>query len=184
MGGHVIMAGQCLDELKDMIDEKYAPVFNEVYDLWDKYHLNDLHPECEHQAALGWREMGREEVELKKFVLTREAIRQKNALERRSLDALKAGKTVKLSEDEQVVASLAYSVKTIEDLLDSIRQFYELDAVERKARGWLQADEFDLGLLGKPCPICGYRYGHGWNYLPIPKEDEKRVLRLFEEKAA
>jgi hypothetical protein len=30
--------------------------------IWNKYHLNDKNPECEHQRALGWREEAREDL--------------------------------------------------------------------------------------------------------------------------
>ena len=28
--------------------------------------------------------------------------------------------------------------------------------------GWIRPDEHPNGLLGKPCPVCGYRYGSAW----------------------
>lgn len=34
------MCGQCLDELSELIDD---PVFTQIYWLWKRYHLNDLH---------------------------------------------------------------------------------------------------------------------------------------------
>jgi hypothetical protein len=38
----IVRGGQCLDEIK-----KYRSkdkLFNEIYDLWKKYHLNSMHP--------------------------------------------------------------------------------------------------------------------------------------------
>lgn len=34
------MCGQCLDSLSELIDD---PVFTQIYWLWKRYHLNDLH---------------------------------------------------------------------------------------------------------------------------------------------
>lgn len=34
--------------------------------------------------------------------------------------------------------------------------------------GFEQGNE--LGLLGKPCPVCGYKYGHSWVKEDIPEE--------------
>jgi hypothetical protein len=40
-----------LDVFSDGWDEEVLTVFSII---WDKYHLNELHAECEHQAILGW----------------------------------------------------------------------------------------------------------------------------------
>lgn len=36
----IVCGGQCLDEIAQYVK---TPVFKEVYDLWNKYHLNDMH---------------------------------------------------------------------------------------------------------------------------------------------
>lgn len=71
-------------------------------DLWDRYHLNDMRPECEHQRAAGWPQMAR-------------------------------------------------------TILDT-----------GKARGWTTYSDDPRGLLGKPCEVCGYKYGHAWNTEKLP----------------
>jgi hypothetical protein len=38
--GECEYCGQCLDSLSELIDD---PVFTQVYWLWKRYHLNDLH---------------------------------------------------------------------------------------------------------------------------------------------
>lgn len=42
--------------------------------------------------------------------------------------------------------------------------------------GWVRPAEHPDGLLGKPCPVCGYRYGTEWKHEPLPQEiiDEVR----------
>lgn len=103
--GGMGMGGQCCADLL-----KYFPNDNKaarMVEIWQKYHLNDRHPECEHQRELGWREMASEAV---------------------SVD----GKT--------------------------------------KSRGWLYEVEHESGLLCKPCPVCGYKCGSEWKYMPIPAD--------------
>ncbi len=34
--------------------------------------------------------------------------------------------------------------------------------------GWVRPDEHPAGLLTKPCPTCGYRYGTAWKYEEVP----------------
>ena len=50
---------------------------------------------------------------------------------------------------------------------------------ETKTLGWLKQTEHPDGLLCRPCPVCGYKYGTEWRYMPIPEEDEKIILKLL-----
>ena len=99
----IIMGGQCCDEiLKYFRHDKKAA---RMVEIWRQYHLNDMHPECEHQRELGWREMAVEAI-------------------------------------------------TVEGA--------------KKTKGWTY--EKDGGILCKPCPVCGYKYGSAWQYMPIPAD--------------
>ncbi len=57
----ILMGGQCFDELlNDYPELKDNDVFMEVYDLWNSYHLNDMHagtPEQE-KAIEEWKSQG------------------------------------------------------------------------------------------------------------------------------
>ena len=44
----IIMGGQCLDTLAEYVK---TPLFTEIYDLWQKYHLNDLNAGTPEQTA-------------------------------------------------------------------------------------------------------------------------------------
>jgi hypothetical protein len=114
-GSHtdIVMGGQCLDELAKYI---HTPEFKKILRFWRLYHLNGMHPECEHQHALGWAE--------------------------------KAGQKVKIFGEE-------------------------------KALGWLTPEEHPDGLLGRACPVCGYKYGHDWKYFPIPESDLNEIRELL-----
>lgn len=35
---------------------------------------------------------------------------------------------------------------------------------------WVRPGEHPDGLLGKPCEVCGYRYGTAWLYEPVPED--------------
>ncbi|VVB60569.1 Uncharacterised protein [uncultured archaeon] len=35
---------------------------------------------------------------------------------------------------------------------------------------WKRPGENPKGLLTKPCPVCGYKYGTSWLYEPLPEE--------------
>ena len=36
--------------------------------------------------------------------------------------------------------------------------------------GWVRLDDHPDGLLGKPCPTCGYKYGTKWLFEEVPDE--------------
>lgn len=118
----IVCGGQCLDAIAKHVKD---PVFCEILRLWHLYHLNDMHPECVHQAAAGWVERAAEMVTVPGYL----------------------GKTT------------------------------------QKRLGWLTEKEHPEGLLGRACPVCGYKYGTAWKYFPIPDEDEKIILDLLRDAA-
>lgn len=52
---------------------------------------------------------------------------------------------------------------------------------ETKTLSWVKPSEHPDGLLCKPCPVCGYKYGTSWLLMPIPEVDKKAIKKLFEE---
>lgn len=53
----IVCGGQIFEELKNRPIGK-RPLMKEIIDLWENYHLNDLHAGCEHQRNLGWEKDG------------------------------------------------------------------------------------------------------------------------------
>lgn len=174
----IICAGQCLDALEPYF--RNNPLYMEILRLWENYHLNGMHPECEHQAKLGWREIAKKPVTLYKWKLNYEAIKEQNAAEKMAKAALQEGKTFTPTEHETFMANLGYKITTAEDKLpEDIAKYYKPDGTETKTCGWLYETEHPEGILGKPCPVCGYKYGTAWNYFPIPKEDEDIIYKIL-----
>lgn len=169
--------GQCLDEIAQYIDDEQ---FKIIYRLWKLYHLNDMHPECEHQAELGWLEKAKKKVNIYTFTMTTEAINAQHKLEHEILDAAKVGKPYYTTADEQILLGLTYSIKSYTDTLHEIfARYYKISNVELKALGHLTVSEHPEGILCRSCPTCGYKYGTKWLYRPIPAEDEKIILELL-----
>lgn len=174
-----ICGGQCLDTIAQYIKN---PTFKQIFRLWNLYHLNDMHPECEHQAAAGWREKAAEKMTLYKFTMTTEAITEQNRTKSAVLRAAQDGETLRLSKEKRLVLGLDYSITShSETLPETIAPYYKLKSTETKALGWLRESEHPDGILCKPCPVCGYAYGSKWVYFPIPEEDEKIIYKLLEE---
>ncbi len=177
-----IRGGQCLDTIAQYIKN---PTFKQIFRLWNLYHLNDMHPECEHQAAAGWQEKAAEKVTLYKFTMTTEAITEQSRTKSAALRAAQDGETLRLSKEKRLILGLNYSITHhSETLPETIAQYYKLKSTETKTLGWLRESEHPNGILCKPCPVCGYAYGSKWVYFPIPEEDEKIIYKLLEEATA
>jgi hypothetical protein len=52
----------------------------------------------------------------------------------------------------------------------NMSKMLELPGGEKKEAGWVTPDEHPEGLLEKPCPVCGYKYGSAWNKESIPDD--------------
>lgn len=50
-----------------------------------------------------------------------------------------------------------------------------------KGTGWLNESEHPQGVLCKPCPECGYKYGTKWMYEAIPQEIIDELISLTSE---
>lgn len=182
----VVCSGQCLDTIAEYISD---PVFTEIHRLWKLYHLNDMHPECEHQHALEWHKLAKEDVTLYHWALTSDVLRQQYEIKELALNALKSYETFTPTKEQAHIYALPYSITTEEDKLNAEqREFYEPKKAlyasgdrhkEVKKLGWLSEKEHSRGFLSKPCPVCGYKYGSSWVYYPIPAGDEKIILNLL-----
>lgn len=182
----IICGGQCLDSIAGYID---SPLYSEILRLWKLYHLNDMHPECEHQHAAGWHKIANKKVTLYHWRLTREAMSEQKAVERAALTALRYGKIFKPTTKQAFFAALSYSLTTFTKTPpENIAKYYEPKKplyagdsghTETKALGWLHQNEHPDGILSKPCPVCGYKYGTSWIHFPIPAEDKAIIYRIL-----
>lgn len=173
----IVAGGQCLDTIAPYMKDL---LFFEILRLWKRYHLNDMHPECTHQADAGWREIASKEVPIYHYTMTLDAIKAQNAVKNKVLEAAKHGESCKLPEPERVVLALDYSIKThMPSLPSHLSPYYELKKTETKRLGWLKESEHPDGILSKACPVCGYRYGSSWVYFPIPPNDEAVIYTLL-----
>ncbi len=178
-GGCRGSAGQCREEIAagtpaEGWDEEMLKKFS---DIWKRWHLNDLRAACEHQRELGWETEAMQEVTIYHYRLTDEAIRKKREAEKAALDALRNGEAFTPSEEQVMYAALPASAKSFGKKFDS--PYYEPKKIlytgdtgptERQTRGWIRYDENPIGILCKPCPVCGYKYGTSWNKEEVPQE--------------
>lgn len=165
-GNRFIMGGQCLDHIKeefyDQLENK--ELFDKILTLWEKYHLNDTNPWCEHN---NYGEGIQKDVTLHSLYPTDEYERLSRVRELppRHLEVTDAGM--------KNVPKALYDYSSY----DKKRNMH----VGKKSTGWITYDEkySPDGLIGKPCPVCGCKYGHEWYYKPIEKNDLETMEALL-----
>lgn len=51
-----------------------------------------------------------------------------------------------------------------------VKMYKHTTTTEEKALGWLRTEVHPEEILGKECPVCGYKYGSGWLYESVPSD--------------
>lgn len=169
--------GQCLDEISERIIP--STTFDKIYRLWQLYHLNDMHPECEHQHTLGWQDDASTQVIVRQYFRTIDTIKQCDKIKDKILDFAKQQIPYIPTDEEASYLNLKPYITTYDEELNDTH--YKLHSTDYKTRGWLSINETPLGLIGKQCPVCGYKYGTSWIKFDIPEEDTKIILELLGE---
>lgn len=147
--------------------------------VWDAWHLNDARAGCEHQRK-EWNIT--EGITIHHFrlkVAVSEAIRE---CERAATNCIAAGQTYKPTKEDTRRANLARTIthdsaelppELINDYTPNFPQYAgdtHNRAYEKKMACWVRPEEHPKGLLCKPCPTCGYKYGSAWLREELPTE--------------
>lgn len=164
----IIMGGQCVDTVWEKYGRQLTnkKLYREIMTLWEKYHLNDTNAWCEHQ---NYGNGIHKDITIHKLSGNEEydRISKIRELPDRYLKVTDEGlKNVPMALYEYSSYDLKKGTNT-----------------EVKSNGWITYDEkySPEGLIGKECPICGAKYGHGWYYMPIAENDLARIKELLGE---
>ncbi len=173
-------AGQCVGSIRDgepNTKEGWTrEMVDKFCDIWGRWHLNDLNPCCKHQRELGWIDQAREPMYKYHYKLRREAADKKRMVEKSAMSHLRDGISFAPTAEQSFYARLDNFIdgyKPVEeDLADYYEPFWSISrgAIERTERGFVRFDEDDQGILLKPCPVCGYKYGTAWQTEEIPQD--------------
>lgn len=152
---------------------------NKLLDIWDKWHLNDMNPACEHQEALGW---GNKKLKIAKLKLDYEkAGKKQNEIEKKVLEQIKKTGTSSITEEERILLALPYFLSVPEEKIPEY-PLYKVDSTEEKTSGWVYEKDHPEGVLSKPCPTCGYKYGTAWKKREVPQDVIDWLFNLPETK--
>lgn len=185
-------AGQCVDEIREGIptDEWTPEMLKKFCDIWDKWHLNDMRPYCEHMKELGWIEHIQDKVKIEKWTLTKEAYQKKENAEKRALNCLRNGETFEPTMEETAYANMKYSIEVYDDEDIPYKNAYELNEkdclghtnTKYITRRWISYKDNELGFIGRSCPVCGYKYGTSWKIEEVPQDVIEWLNNLPETK--
>lgn len=174
-------AGQCVDSIRSgqPNSDWTREMLDRFCDIWDRWHLNDMNPCCEHQRGLGWLDEAGQKITLYHYRLTPQASKIKNDAEKAAMEALRNGKVFAPTAEQAFFASLPEFLDVYDELSKELSPYYEpkkplysgdTGPTETKTRGWVRFNESSLGILCKPCPVCGYKYGTAWQKEEVPQE--------------
>lgn len=166
------MGGQCLDSIKEAIGDT-DKIFNIIYDMWKKYHLNDMNPDCEHQRTdKEFQEQKNKKIICYKWLhLKPELQKEKEDLAKKIKKELSENGKINLNQREKYIYNLKKCLYNHIGEYDTQIYQHKKEDVEYKTANWVDWNTHEDGLLLKPCPVCGYKYGSTWLYMPIEKND-------------
>lgn len=146
--------------------------------IWKKWHLNDMKANCEHQVGPDWNTQ--KELAIYHFRITPDARKAQREANEAAEKALKAGEAFTPTHEQVLAANWPYAISHHgPELPEGIAPHYkpkkplyagDSGPVEYKAAGWVRPEEHPEGLLCKPCPVCGYKYGSAWKRVEVPTE--------------
>lgn len=130
----------------------------QLLDIWDQWHLNDMSAGCKHQIRDGWKNKKVDIVKVtdRTWKLYGKAAEDKKLAHNmltRARNAAMRGKEYK-PRSPRTQALMQLGIIKI--------------ATERKNACQVWESEHPDGLLTKPCPTCGYKYGSQWLVRPLP----------------
>ncbi len=192
-GNSIGSCGQCQDSLLQLLadhrDGRKGIVlgFQEeaiqyLYDVWETWHLNDMKAGCEHQDANWSKERQLKPLTLYRWKLSPMAYTLKKAAEDAALAAARKGETFLPTAEQLEHLNLSilgmativneapnkYLVLEREEANPACQTRFGPDEGPQKwSTGMFTHPE---GLLGKPCEVCGWKYGSAWGYRPVPEE--------------
>jgi hypothetical protein len=155
---------QCLDEIAKLFPK--SSKVQQMHQVWKRWHLNDLRAGCEHQRAEGW---GQEQLVVKTYTTTTEAyqLREKGIGE--AVAAALEGRVAVLTPEQRYMMGPDWFRDVFDLESHPLPQLFKLKKEETKQSNWVHQHEHPRGVLSKPCPVCGYRYGSAWLKEEIPE---------------
>lgn len=140
-----------------------------LLEVWDRWHLNDMRAGCEHQRA-EWDPGKKLTVET--YGLTSEAHRTRDKALAEVRNAALENRVAVLDDAARFLIGPDWFKELHQLPTEGDPRFglFEKRKSEAKAAGWVYPSEHPEGLLKKPCPTCGYKFGSAWVHEDVPAD--------------
>lgn len=154
----------------DKLEKGWAQeMLRQLIAVWKRWNLNNFRAGCEHQREMGW---GKETVEVVTYRLTTEALKLRRSAMTEAARAAVAGEVANL--DATSAALLDFDIGdmryTAPDAEGPLSGMMEVATRETRHAGFVSPNEHPLGVLSKPCPVCGYKHGSSWLREDVPDD--------------
>lgn len=164
-------SGQMQDRIKPR--NKYEKA---LIAMWKRWHLNDMHAGCIHQRKL-WK-LDKQEL-ITEYIPTMKLYSRQEKLEKLIKEKLIRGGIVYLGPLSRTLLSLRWHNDiTILTIPEYFRKQYKVHKQEKQCLCHVRVEEHPEGLLCKPCPVCGYKYGTAWLKEELPPKFEVAIEYL------
>lgn len=178
-GGNRSYFGEGFRTRKDWNDSM-LDMFLNIAEEWSD---NNYNRSCQHQRLLGWDDLANKTVALFSYSLKKEAVSARKRIRQEAFDMLLEGKSVSLSPDQIEVLKLEPNIRLPSpDQIGDLAKWYEpnedMGFPSTSDAQWVSPKEHPDGLLGKECPVCGYKYGTTWITIPLPNSVIEFLERL------
>lgn len=155
----------------------FAPGWNmsmwyKFLNVWQRWHLNDMKAGCEHMTGPEWDTS--KELTLTPLRPGDQYHKTRKAAEDGKLSPREYKqwqKDVSESDSAWLHSKPSHDSlwnKTTKELIK--RGYLKIDKIETKNSGWVYPSEHPGGLLTKPCPTCGHKYGSAWRKEEVPAD--------------
>lgn len=171
--GDCYTVGQCYDELRQGVANKdwTADKLYKLLDIWQRWHMNDMKPCCEHQVD--WD--GGKLCKLYEYKMSEDTRERHDRLNESIHKMLMAGDSVQLSESQRRLLGSSYFVKSDNDTAPAGYEQYKVYTLHARELYPMESDtkwgdKHPDGILAKPCPVCSYKWGSSWRAERVPEE--------------
>lgn len=189
-------AGQIIMTYKEYNPRGYASIsdiepapgwdtstIKKFFDIWDNYHLNDMQAGCEHQRKL-WDPT--EKITVSPLHPTSKYWRESDRAKDGQMtpeeyqiwgDIVQACEAAWLHDKTRVSHPDFFKGNT-KTMIEWGYLEVDQKKIEVKSAGLVYPTEHPKGLLTKPCPKCGYKYGTKWLKMEVPATVHARLYRF------
>lgn len=157
-----------------------AETVRRLLEIWQEWHLNSMRAHCDHQIAVHNWDV-KERVQLWRWQLESPVLSWQRKTKDAAQTRLLAGETVAYSAEGLEQLRKPFSVWTHDE--QSPGDGYKLESTSEvpvsslwpmeelgKGHHFTMEHCHPKGLLAKPCPTCGHKWGSAWLYKEVPGE--------------